>query len=163
MPAGSHPYIVGVNSCLSRRPVYRSRPRIAIDAGAERLRHGWASVVLQLGGDSTLKFVSNNHGHTTSSFTLDTCAFPDRTALPPSSHRSIRSSTGRSLTNRLTPPVQQVAQAARIRVQTRMPARQFWLLKPKGRRFKSCPRNQPSLDLSRWKQRLIHFWSSLAR
>jgi hypothetical protein len=42
----------------------------------------WASVVLQLGGDSALKFVSNNLGHATSSFTLDTYAhfLPNRAA-----------------------------------------------------------------------------------
>jgi len=44
------------------------------------LRHVWASVVLQLGGDRALLFVANNLGHAKPSFTLDTYShvLPDR-------------------------------------------------------------------------------------
>jgi integrase len=62
------------------RELHRAASVFGIKLRFHDLRHVWASVVLQLGGDSALKFVSNNLGHTTSSFTLDTYVhfLPDR-------------------------------------------------------------------------------------
>jgi integrase len=64
------------------RELHRAASVVGIKLRFHDLRHVWASVVLQLGGDSALKFVSNNLGHTTSSFTLDTYAhfLPNRAA-----------------------------------------------------------------------------------
>ncbi len=64
------------------RELHRAAAVVGITLRFHDLRHVWASVVLQLGGDSALKFVSNNLGHTTSSFTLDTYAhfLPNRAA-----------------------------------------------------------------------------------
>lgn len=64
------------------RELHRAAAAVGITLRFHDLRHVWASVVLQLGGDSALKFVSNNLGHTTSSFTLDTYAhfLPNRAA-----------------------------------------------------------------------------------
>jgi integrase len=62
------------------RELHRAAAVVGIKLRFHDLRHVWASVVLQLGGQSALKFVSNNLGHTTSSFTLDTYVhfLPDR-------------------------------------------------------------------------------------
>jgi hypothetical protein len=61
---------------------HRAAAVVGIKFRFHDLRHVWASVVLQLGGDSALNFVSNNLGHTMSSFTLDTYAhfLPNRAA-----------------------------------------------------------------------------------
>ena len=53
------------------RELHRAADIVGVKLRFHDLRHVFASVVLQLGGDSALKFVQRNLGHARASFTLD--------------------------------------------------------------------------------------------
>jgi len=53
------------------RELHRAAALVGVKLRFHDLRHVFASVVLQLGGDSALKFVQKNLGHARASFTLD--------------------------------------------------------------------------------------------
>jgi integrase len=62
------------------RELHRAAAVVGVKLRFHDLRHVFASVVLQLGGDSALKFVQKNLGHKKASFTLDVYShlLPDR-------------------------------------------------------------------------------------
>ncbi len=62
------------------RELHRAAGVVGVKLRVHDLRHVFASVVLQLGGDSALKFVQRNLGHARASFTLDIYShlLPDR-------------------------------------------------------------------------------------
>jgi len=62
------------------RELHRAAAVVGVKLRFHDLRHVFASVVLQLGGDSALKFVQNSLGHKYASFTLDVYShlLPDR-------------------------------------------------------------------------------------
>lgn len=62
------------------RELHRAADVVGVRLRFHDLRHVFASVVLQLGGDSALKFVQRNLGHARASFTLDIYShlLPDR-------------------------------------------------------------------------------------